>query len=75
MADEPDDLVLTYLRRIEAKLDRIAENLRGPAGCVGAAGQQIGTCGQQYASRSIRIDRLDSRIERIERRLDLLPAE
>ncbi len=28
MADEPDDLVLQYLRRIDAKLDRVIEDVQ-----------------------------------------------
>jgi predicted nucleic acid-binding Zn-ribbon protein len=66
MADEPDNIILVYLRRLDEKVDRLADDMR-------EVKQRLGILEQQYAVLSARIDRLDQRVERIERRLDLIP--
>lgn len=65
MAEEPDNLVLRYLRAIDTKVDRIAADLSDIR-------TRVGILEQQYASMSNRIDRIESRLERIERRLELV---
>lgn len=50
MADEPDSLVPVYLRRIDGKVDRLAEGVRELTG-------RVGMLEQQYAGLSIRIER------------------
>jgi predicted nucleic acid-binding Zn-ribbon protein len=67
MADTPDNIVLVYLRRLDEKFDRLADDLR-------EVKARLGTLEQQYASVSSRIDRIETRLERIERRLDLQEA-
>ena len=64
---EPDNIVLTYLRRIDEKLDRVIEDVR-------ELKTRVGILEQQYASISTRMDRVENRLERIERRLDLVEA-
>ncbi|PZA12110.1 hypothetical protein DNX69_08800 [Rhodopseudomonas palustris] len=64
MADEPDNLVLTYLRRMDAKLDRVIDDVHDLK--VGMTGVEEGLAGVNR-----RLDRLEVRVDRIERRLDL----
>jgi archaellum component FlaC len=72
MADEPDNLVLQILRRIEtrmttveSKVDRIGEDLHGLK--VRVTHVEEGLAGVNR-----RLDRIDERVERIEKRLDLV---
>ena len=67
MADVPDNIILVYLRRLDEKVDRLADDMRELKG-------RLGNLVQQYASVSNRIDRIEARLERIERRLDLQEA-
>ena len=67
MTDQPDNIVLVYLRRIDEKVDRMVDDIR-------KIKSRLGTLEAGYASLSIRLDRLDDRVQRIERRLDLAPA-
>ena len=67
MADEPDNLVLAWMRRLDGRLDKIDERL---AEVIERIGQIEGT----VASVSRRVDRIDLRWYRIERRLDLVDA-
>ena len=62
---EPDNIVLVYLRRIDEKVDRLADDLRDLK--VRMTGVDENLAGVQR-----RIDRLEMRLERIERRLDLV---
>ncbi|MGP9810975.1 hypothetical protein ACTZWT_05615 [Rhodopseudomonas sp. NSM] len=64
MADEPENLVLTYLRRMDAKLDRVIDDVHGLK--VRMTGVEEGLAGVNR-----RLDRLDVRVDRIERRLEL----
>jgi tetrahydromethanopterin S-methyltransferase subunit G len=65
MSDEPDSLVLRYLRRIDERMDRVETRLSELVG-------RVGLLEQGYASVSRRLDQIDLRIERIEHRLDLV---
>lgn len=67
MVEEPENLVLTYLRRLDERAARLGEDMR-------EVKNRLGILEQQYASLSTRIDRIEDRLERIERRLDLMPA-
>tara|TARA_R110002110_G_scaffold12692_15_gene60225 strand:+ start:3271 stop:3477 length:207 start_codon:yes stop_codon:yes gene_type:complete len=67
MAESPDNLVLTYLRRIDEKVDRLAEDMR-------EVKSRLGILESQYASLSNRLDRLDERVARPENRLGLAEA-
>jgi hypothetical protein len=67
MADEPENIVLLMLRRIDAKIDRIADDVRD------LKVRQTAT-EEALAGVNRRLDRLEMRIERIEKRLDLVEA-
>ena len=64
MADEPENLVLRYLRRIDDKLDRVADDVRELKIRMTAVEENL-------ASLNRRFDRLEARVDRIERRLEL----
>jgi uncharacterized protein YdcH (DUF465 family) len=78
MSGEPDNLILVYLRRIDAKVDRLIDDvqdlnhritsLEGQAGLQSA----MGSIRTDMAAMSLRIDRIETRLDRIERRLDLV---
>ncbi len=67
MAEEPDNIMLVYLRRIDVKVDRIADDLRDLKVPMTAVEEGL-------AGVNRRIDRVESRLDRIERRLDLVDA-
>ena len=63
MADEPDNIVLVMLRRIDQRTERMADDLQDIK--VRMTSVEEGLAGVNR-----RIDRLEQRVERIERRLD-----
>jgi tetrahydromethanopterin S-methyltransferase subunit G len=65
MRDEPDNLVLRCLRRIDERMERVETRLSELVG-------RTGLLEQGYAGVSRRLDQIDVRIERVERRLDLI---
>ena len=65
MSGGADSIVLGYLRNLDTKFDRMADDIREIKGRVGAREER-------YASVSRRLDSLEFRIERIERRLELI---
>ena len=67
MADEPDNHTLLLLRRMDAKLDRVLEDVHDLK--VRMSSVEEGIAGIHR-----RLDRLDVRVDRIERRLDLVDA-
>lgn len=67
MADEPDNLVLKYLRRLDEKFDRVIDDVHDLK--VRMTSVEEGLVGIQR-----RIDRMEVRLERIENRLDLVGA-
>ncbi|ALA16431.1 MULTISPECIES: hypothetical protein [unclassified Chelatococcus] len=73
MAEEPDNIILRYLRRIDEKVDALREDNREIKQRLGLLEQRYGLLKQQYASLS-RIDRIEARLDRIEKRLDLVEA-
>ena len=68
MADEPDNLMLVMLRRIDTKMDRLIDDVHDLK--VRMTSVEEGLSGVQR-----RIDRVEDRLERVERRLDLVGAE
>ena len=67
MAESPDNLVLTYLRRIDEKVDRLAEDMR-------EVKSRLGILESQYANLPTRLDRQDERVGRLENSLGLTAA-
>ncbi len=65
MAEEPDNLVLVMLRRLDTKMDRLIDDVHELK--VRMTSVETNLAGVQR-----RIDRLEDRVERIVRRLDLV---
>lgn len=65
MADDPDNMVLRYLRRIDEKLDRLSDD-------VGDLKRRMTSVEEAIAGQSRRFDRIEDRLTRIERRVDLV---
>ena len=79
MADEPENLVLVYLRRIDAKVDALAGEVREvkdrlSAVEVGLASvrRDLGSLAEADARLQMSFDRLRDDVTRIERRLELV---
>ena len=67
MADEPDNIVLAILRKIDQRTERMAEDLHDLKVRVTAVEEGL-------AGVNRRLDRLEIRVERIEQRLELSDA-
>lgn len=65
MANEPDNILLQYMRRFDEKLDRVVDEMLDIKVRLTAVEEGL-------AGVNRRLDRLELRIERIERRLDLV---
>jgi uncharacterized coiled-coil protein SlyX len=78
MADEPDSLVLRYLRRIDQRLERVEQDVGDLKLRMTNLEQRVASGFSQLeltlATQSRRLDRVDERLGRIERRLDLVDA-
>ena len=78
MSDQPENIMLVYLRRIDANVAELRAEVRDVKQRVTnleiQSGQTNSTMLVQYAALMQRLDRIDDRVERVERRLDLLPA-
>ncbi len=75
MSDEPENLMLVFLRRLDAKLDQVVDTLsdhgRRLTALEVAVSNLVATEASHYANTMLRIDGLSDRITRVERRLDL----
>ena len=67
MADEPDNLTLFYLRRIDQKIDRLTDD-------VSDLKIRMTNVDEGLAGVNRRLDRMEARMDRVERRLDLVDA-
>ena len=67
MVDEPENLILALLRRMDAKLDRVIDDVQDLKVRMTAVEEAL-------VGVHRRLDRLEVRVERIERRLDLVDA-
>ena len=76
MSDQPENLTLVFLRRIDAKVDRLAEDVSDVRHRLTTFEIQVGhlvaTEASHYAGTAQRLDRLEHRLDRVERRLDLV---
>jgi len=68
MADEPDNILLQYMRRFDEKLDRVVDEMLDVKVRLTAVEQGL-------AGINRRLDPLELRVERIERRLDLVDQQ
>jgi hypothetical protein len=81
MSDEPDNLTLVYLRRLDGKMDGMNETLhevllrlaRLEAGQARIRRDQ-GSDAEYVAQLRAEVDRLGKEVDRINRRLDLTDA-
>lgn len=78
MSDEPENLVLVYLRRIDAKLDRVIDEVQDLKSRVSALEhgqarlrQDVAELYTAYPGIQVRLDHIESRLDRIEHRLNL----
>ncbi len=73
MGDQPDNIGPVYLRRMDAKLDRVVEDVtdikRRLTALEVAVGNMAATEMNHYANTAMRADRHEERLDRIERRL------
>jgi predicted nuclease with TOPRIM domain len=67
VSDEPDSLVLVYLRRIDKNVADLREDVR-------EVRTRLGFLEEQYASLSRRVDRIGGELEQVRRRLDIADA-
>jgi archaellum component FlaC len=67
MANEPDNVVLVLLRKIDQRTERMADDLQDLK-------SRMTSVEEGLAGVNRRLDRLDSRVERVERRLELSDA-
>lgn len=72
MSDEPENFVLTYLRRMDQKLDRVLAELGDHRIRLTRLEENVAGLHADFAGLSGRIDRVTDRLDRIERRLDLV---
>jgi archaellum component FlaC len=72
MTDEPENLTLRFLRRIDENLDRLTDDMRDLKVRMTAVERQLGDIHVAIAGVNGRIDKMEVRLERIERRLDLV---
>jgi hypothetical protein len=78
MSDDPENLTLIFLRRLDAKMDRVLEDMTDVKHRLTTleiqVGQLVSTEASHYAGVAQRIDRVEHRLSHIERRLDLTEA-
>ena len=78
MSDEPENLVLVYLRRIDAKIDDLRADVVEVKQRLTTLEIQVGnlvaTEQSHYAQAMLRMDRLGADVDRIKRRLDIADA-
>ena len=71
MVDEPQNLVLEYLRRTDRKVDGLVEEFRHFNLRVAAAESHIAGMHMGDVQQGGEIDRIKLRLDRVERRLEL----
>lgn len=64
MADQPENIILALLRKIDQRTERMAEDLQDLK-------VRVTSVEEGLAGVNRRLDRLEGRIERIEKRLEL----
>jgi len=78
MSDQPESLTVIFPRRLDAKMDRVLDDMGDVRHRLTTLEIQVGqlasTEASHYAGLAQRIDRVEQRLDRIERRLDLVEA-
>jgi tetrahydromethanopterin S-methyltransferase subunit G len=75
MVDQPDNMVLIFLRQIDSKLDRLVGDVQDLKSRLTSLDAKVALLHGDFAGQSVRIDRIELRLERIERRLELVPSQ
>ena len=70
----PDNLILVYLRKMDAKLDRLVDSVADLGRRVTPLETKVVLLHGDFAAQSERIDRIELRLDGIERRLDIVRA-
>ncbi len=66
MADEPDNLVLVLLRKMDGKLDRLAEDMRDVKVRMTHVEEGLAGVNRRLDRLEVRVDRIDSRLELVD---------
>ena len=67
MREEPESLILVYLRRIDGKIDRLTDDVQDLKHRVTSLEGQVASIRGDMAAMSLRIDRIETRLEFRER--------
>ena len=75
---DPDNLILVYLRRMDTRIERLAEDMREVKLRLTAVETDVAnltsSMATHFAILSGRMDRIEARLDRVEQRLDLQSA-
>ncbi len=71
MANEPENILLVYLRRLDEKMDRIIEDVQDVKRPLTSLEAAVAMVHGDFAGQSLRIDRIETRLDKIDRRLDI----
>ncbi|MGD9883570.1 MAG: hypothetical protein AB7F22_04785 [Reyranella sp.] len=74
MTDEPINLILTRLNRIDENVTRLRDDMRDVKARLTSLEVSVSLLHGDFSGQSNRIDRLEHRLERIENRLNLRDA-
>jgi hypothetical protein len=74
MAHEPENLILTYLGRIDEKVDRFRDDVRELKTGLNSVRRDLIALAEADARLELMVDRQGERLDKIERRLDLRDA-
>ena len=78
MSDDPANVTLVFLGRLDGKLDALRDDVRELNERMTTLEIQVTNLaaieGSHYAGLAVRMDRNNDRLDRIERRLDIVPA-
>ena len=75
MPDEPTNIVLEHLRRIDRKVDDLAGDMRMVILRLGSIESHFGGLSISDVGQNAEIDRIKQRLDRVERRLELTDLE
>ena len=72
MSDEPDSLVLRYLRRIDERTARLEDDMQTVKGRLSSLEAQMALMRSDFVRLELRVAGCEVRLDRIEKRLDLV---